>query len=102
MSNQETKESRSRRIQKSRNKGIKRFKNAKTAPLSDDIEYSHKFTDRAWYVNCGNSNCVMCGNPRKFWSELTLKEKSDAEVTNLEFRDDLGAEYSDDSNGCTG
>jgi hypothetical protein len=26
-------------------------------------------------VTCGNSNCVMCGNPRKFFSELTMQEK---------------------------
>ena len=102
MSNQETKESRSRRIQKTRNKGIKRFRDAKSMdPLETPEKYTHRFEDRSWF-RCGNSNCVMCGNPRKFWSELTLKEKSDAEVTNLEFRDDLGAEYSDDSNGCTG
>lgn len=24
---------------------------------------------------CGNSNCVMCGNPRKFLGELTIQEK---------------------------
>lgn len=26
-------------------------------------------------MNCGNSNCVMCGNPRKFLNELTIQEK---------------------------
>lgn len=26
-------------------------------------------------VTCGNSNCVMCGNPRKFFGELTMQEK---------------------------
>ena len=26
-------------------------------------------------VTCGNSNCVMCGNPRKFFGELTIQEK---------------------------
>lgn len=24
---------------------------------------------------CGNSNCVMCGNPRKFWNEPTIQER---------------------------
>ena len=27
-------------------------------------------------ATCGDSNCVMCGNPRKFFSELTKQEKS--------------------------
>jgi len=26
-------------------------------------------------MNCGDSNCVMCGNPRKFWGERTIQEK---------------------------
>lgn len=27
-------------------------------------------------MTCGNSKCVMCGNPRKFFSELTIQERS--------------------------
>jgi hypothetical protein len=27
-------------------------------------------------VTCGNSNCYMCGNPRKFFKEPTVQEKS--------------------------
>ena len=26
-------------------------------------------------VTCGNSNCVLCGNPRNFFGELTIQEK---------------------------
>lgn len=26
--------------------------------------------------NCGNPNCVMCGNPRKFNKEKTIQERS--------------------------
>jgi len=26
-------------------------------------------------MTCGNSNCVMCGNPRKFFKERTIQEK---------------------------
>lgn len=26
-------------------------------------------------TNCGRPNCVMCGNPRKFFSELTVQEQ---------------------------
>jgi len=27
-------------------------------------------------LTCGNRNCVMCGNPRKMFLELTIQEKS--------------------------
>ena len=26
-------------------------------------------------LNCGNPNCVMCGNPRKMFGEETFQEK---------------------------
>lgn len=26
-------------------------------------------------ASCGDSNCAMCGNPRKFFKELTIQEK---------------------------
>ena len=26
-------------------------------------------------LNCGDSNCVMCGNPRKFFGEKTMQER---------------------------
>ncbi len=31
----------------------------------------HKVTG----MNCGNKNCVMCGNPRKVFKELTIQEQ---------------------------
>jgi hypothetical protein len=27
-------------------------------------------------MNCGNSNCVMCGNPRNFFGDKTIQERS--------------------------
>jgi len=27
------------------------------------------------FATCGNSNCVQCGNPRKFWGEQTMQER---------------------------
>jgi hypothetical protein len=26
-------------------------------------------------MTCGDSNCAMCGNPRKFFKEVTTQEK---------------------------
>lgn len=33
----------------------------------------HKFAKRH-SMNCGNPNCLMCGNPRKVWNQKSLKE----------------------------
>jgi hypothetical protein len=38
------------------------------------IESPHKFAKRH-AMTCGDSNCVMCGNPRKFWGERTIQEQ---------------------------
>ena len=34
----------------------------------------HKFHKRK-SLNCGDPDCVMCANPRKFFKELTMQEK---------------------------
>lgn len=33
-------------------------------------------------VTCGNKNCVMCGNPRKFLGEKTIQEKKFEQTEN--------------------
>ena len=38
------------------------------------VKSSHKFHKKN-ALNCGDPNCTMCGNPRKFFSELTIQEK---------------------------
>lgn len=46
----------------------------------------HRYHKRSG-MTCGNSNCVMCGNPRKFFNERTIQEKrmmQDIEDTNEE------------------
>ncbi len=42
-----------------------------------DEEYREHFRElRAYHVmDCGNSNCVICGNPRKTYKEKTIQEK---------------------------
>ena len=43
----------------------------------------HKFV-KHHAMNCGNPDCVMCGNPRKTFNELTAQEKrlfQDTEAT---------------------
>jgi hypothetical protein len=38
------------------------------------VDEPHKL-DKHHALNCGNPNCVMCGNPRKFFNEPSIQEK---------------------------
>ena len=38
------------------------------------VDTSHKF-EKTHAMTCGDSNCAMCGNPRKFFKEVTQQEK---------------------------
>lgn len=38
------------------------------------VTEAHRFQDHS-ALTCGNSNCVMCANPRKTFKELTIQEK---------------------------
>ena len=76
MSDQKLREQRSKRLY---NEEVKIKKRSKTlqqthtyAPSVDKQPHRlHKVTG----MNCGNSNCVMCGNPRKIFNELTIQEQ---------------------------
>jgi hypothetical protein len=43
------------------------------------INEPHKFA-KHHAMDCGNPECVMCGNPRKVWKEKTIQEKRFDEV----------------------
>jgi hypothetical protein len=43
--------------------------------LDKVIKQPHRLQKRSAYT-CGNPNCVMCGNPRKFFGESTIQEQS--------------------------
>lgn len=45
------------------------------------LRQPHRLAEAPVY-NCGNSNCVMCGNPRKFFGELTKQEKCHRDIAN--------------------
>ena len=38
------------------------------------VKDAHKFA-KHHAMNCGNSKCVMCANPRKIWKEKTMQER---------------------------
>lgn len=69
------KEKHSRRLHKDKAHIEKQYKIAKSHgfPVS---EYEKHRLHKLSGTTCGDSNCVMCGNPRKFFSELTIQEKS--------------------------
>ena len=72
MSTEEDKFKHSKRLLKDENAVKKQTKIAKQ--YGSIVEEPHKFAKRH-AMNCGNPNCVMCGNPRKTFNELTQQEK---------------------------
>jgi len=83
MSNQEAKEKHSKRLHDDEThiKKRQRLLRARSPYFSKQIVEEqphrlHKFTG----MNCGNSNCVMCMNPRRAWHEKTMQEQSFAQT----------------------
>jgi hypothetical protein len=72
MSTEEDKFKKSKRLQKDENAVKKQTKIAKTHGVS--LTKTHSFS-KTHAMTCGDSNCVMCGNPRKFWGEKTIQEQ---------------------------
>ena len=72
MSNATDKFNHSKRLLKDENAVKKQTKIAKTFGVP--IDEPHKFA-KHHAMNCGNPKCVMCGNPRKTFKELTQQEK---------------------------
>jgi hypothetical protein len=72
MSTEQDKYKNSRRRLKDENAVKKQTKIAKEFGVP--VKEPHKFA-KHHAMNCGNPNCVMCGNPRKTFKELTQQEK---------------------------
>ena len=77
MSTEEDKFKKSKRLQKDENAVKKQTKIAKSA--GSDISQPHRFA-KHHAMNCGDPNCVMCGNPRKIFGEKTIQEKKFDEI----------------------
>lgn len=73
MSKEEDKVKHSRRQLQKKSYIKRQVKIAKAYNL--DVKEPHRFQKHA-AVNCGEPDCVMCGNPRKIWKERTIQEKS--------------------------
>jgi hypothetical protein len=72
MSTEQDKFKHSKRLLKDENAIKKQTKIAKQ--YGSNVEEPHRFA-KHHAMNCGDPNCVMCGNPRKTFKELTLQEK---------------------------
>ena len=72
MSAEEDKFKKSKRILKDENAIRKQLRIAKAYNIP--VESPHQFA-KHHAMNCGNPNCVMCGNPRKVFKEKTIQEK---------------------------
>lgn len=77
MSNEENKAAHGRRIQQ-KNRHIARqvrIRQAHKFPaINTGVDSPHRYHKTSG-VTCGDSHCAMCGNPRKFFKELTMQEK---------------------------
>ena len=77
MSNEFTKEKRSKRLHAVETKIKKQVKIAKQKGLTDKdevIRQPHRLA-KHHAMDCGTPGCIMCGNPRKLFKEPTIQEK---------------------------
>ena len=83
MSNPEDKEKRSKRLHKEESAIKKQQKIALQHGLDrKEVEREpHRFA-KHHVMDCGDPDCVMCGNPRKFFKEKTKQEKSFEQTDN--------------------
>ena len=65
----------SKRLLKDENAIKKQTKIAKSKGASQKVlDQPHRLA-KHHAMDCGNPGCMLCGNPRKTWKELTAQEK---------------------------
>jgi len=79
MSKEEDKFKHSKRLLKDENAIKKQMKIAKeyshaNSEFNPKLDQPHRFA-KHHAMDCGNPGCMLCGNPRKLWHELTAQEK---------------------------
>jgi hypothetical protein len=80
------KEKRSERIHQKETKLQRKIRIAKEHGVNI-LGEPHRYSEMPIF-NCGSSNCVMCGNPRKFWDEYTIQEKRFIQTEKFAFEPD--------------
>lgn len=63
--------------------------NAKAVSMGHEVNKQPHRLYKCSGMNCGNSHCVMCGNPRKFFKEKTIQERSFEQLPLSITEDDL-------------
>ena len=100
MSTEADKFNHSKRLQKNENAVKKQVKIAKAHGLTDKdraIKEPHRL-EKHHAMDCGQPGCMLCGNPRKLWHELTAQEKrmfQEMEITRM--RHSNGSTTEDDN-----
>ena len=77
MSTEEDKFKHSKRLQKDENAVKKQVKIARAHGLTDKdraVKEPHRMA-KHHAMDCGQPGCMLCGNPRKVFKELTAQEK---------------------------
>lgn len=74
MSKEEDKVNHSKRIHQKETYVKKQVKIAKSHGFPVKAGQEHRLAKHS-ATTCGDPNCFMCGNPRKFFKELTIQEK---------------------------
>lgn len=88
MSTEADKFNHSKRLQQNENAVKKQVKIAKAHGLTDKdkaVKEPHRL-EKHHAMDCGNPGCMLCGNPRKVWHELTAQEKrmfQETEITRM-------------------
>ena len=75
MSTEADKFNHSKRMLKDENAIKKQTKIAKSRGASQKVlDQPHRLA-KHHAMDCGNPGCMLCGNPRRLWHELTAQEK---------------------------
>lgn len=75
MSNEQQKMKRAERLQQKDNYIKKQVSIAKSHGFPVKNGDEHRLAKHS-ATTCGDPNCAMCGNPRKFFNEKTVQEQS--------------------------
>jgi hypothetical protein len=82
----EEKEKRNRRFQQKQRHINRQVNLKKQYNLHSETMESHRY-HKVKSLNCGDPNCAMCGNPRKFWNDVTIQEKKFHEMVDDEINE---------------
>jgi hypothetical protein len=84
MSTETDKFNHSKRMLKDENAIKKQTKIARSKSSANNkvLEQPHRLA-KHHAMDCGNPGCMLCGNPRRTWNELTIQEKREFQDTEI-------------------